>query len=259
MLVQIRDYNYLYENRSVDPSVNSDMLLMASEMFRISDTYIDDSRWYEYRGWKWLGDWLKPAEGGFEVRPRLSTDNSCPTQVITPDILRLVERLKSVSMPTELQSITIKGDVPELKYTINTWDLIFLPRESREVDMQVFVKFSGAVQYNITRYVMRSSTDAHIDLIDTREKEDLIPLVLEELFEAYKDILIEDANIVKTTDALAMGSWFNQIYRTPSMSVRMYSHYTNVGYDIVFTNIMRMTKQETFKIEMTDHTSRVEF
>ena len=251
MLVQIRDYNYLYENRDVEPTVNSEMLLMAGQVFSINETYIDDSAWYEYGGWKWLGDWLKSAES--EVRTHRATESECPTQVITPDILRLVERLKSVTMPSDLQSITIKGNVPELAYRINTWDLIFLPRESRELDMQVFVKFSGAVQYNITRYVLRSSTDFTMPLIDTREKEDLIPRVLEEIFTAYKDILIPDSNVVKTTDTLAMGEWYNKIYRTPSTSVRMYSHYTNVGYDIVFTNITRMTIQETFKVEMEYH------
>lgn len=252
MLVQIRNYEYLYDNRNVDPSVNSDMLLMAGETFFIDDTYIDNNFWYSYRGWKWLGDWLIPAYQ--EVRTQSASDRVCPTQVITPDITRLVSRLKTITMPSDLQSITIKSNVPELAHTINdTWDLIFLPRESREVDMQVFVKFSGAVQYNITRYVMRSTTDFPIDLLDTREKEHLIPLVLEGLFTAYKDILIPDANVVKTTDALAMGSWFNKIYRTPSTSVRMYTHYSNVGYDILFSNITRMTIQETFKVEMTDH------
>ena len=257
MLVQIRDYDYLYQNRSVDPSVNDDMLRMAGESFFIDEMYIDDSRWYEYRGWKWLGDWLKASASEHSTQ-RGVVDDVCPTQVVTPDIVRLVERLKSVTMPSDLQSITIKSNMPELKYTINEgnpfqWDLIFLPRESREIETQVFVKFSGAVQYNITRYVMRSTTGFHIDLLDTREKEDLIPRVLEGLFEAYKDILIKDANVVRTTDCLGLGHWFNKIYRHPSNPLRMYSHYENVGYDNVFINIIRMTKQETFKIELTDH------
>jgi hypothetical protein len=250
MLVRIREHYYLQLNKDVDPSVNSDMLDLAGHTFHIDETYIDNARVYDYRGWKWLGDWLEPANTHTSSR---HSDTLCPTQVITPDILNVVERLKSVSMPADLQSITIKGNVPEHIYTINTWDLIFLPRESREVDMQVFVKFSGAVQYNITRYVLRSTIGRDIALLDTREKEHLIPRVLEGLFEAYEDSLIEDANVIKTTDTLSMGGWFNKIYRSPSTSVRAYTHYTNVGYDTMFTNISRMTTQETLSIEMTDH------
>lgn len=249
MLVKIKGYDYLYDNQHIDPSINSDMLLMAGETFHITDTYIDNTRWYDYRGWKWLGDWLYPASASEVTR-----DDVCPPQRITPDITRLVSNLKTIFMPSEVQSITIKSDVSEQTYNINTWDLIFLPRESRELESQVFVKFSGAVQYNITRYVLRGSTDFPIELIDTREKEDLIPRVLEGLFQAYKDTLILDANVVKTTESLGMGSWFNKIYRRPSTAyVRTYPHYTNVGYDIVFQNIVRMTTQETFKIELTDH------
>lgn len=246
MLVKIKDYNYLYANKTVDPSVNDEMLAMAGETFDINDNFIDDNFWYDYRNWKWLGDWLMPAN-------TIAHDVVCPTQVITPDITRLISRLKSVSMPSDLQSITIKGNVLAHTYPINTWDLIFLPRESREVDIQVLVKFSGAVQYNITRYIMRSSTGHDITLLDTREKEHLIPLVLESLFTAYKDTLIIGANMIKTTNALVMGSWFNKIYQKPTTLARIYNHYDNVGYDVVFANIARMTFQETFKIEMTDH------
>jgi len=83
MLVKIKGYEYLLDNKDVDPSINSDMLEMAGETFHILDSYIDNTRWYDYRGWKWLGDWLYPASATEATR-----DDVCPPQDITPDVTR---------------------------------------------------------------------------------------------------------------------------------------------------------------------------
>lgn len=248
MLVKIKPYDYLYANRSVDPSVNDDMLQMAGEVFEIDDDYIVDNRWYSYNGWKWLGDWLVPFSSE-------TATHTMPKQTITPDITRLLERLKSVVMPSDLQSITIKSSVDEQTHTVNpgnpfAWDLIFLPRESGDLDTQVFVKFKGAVQYNITRYGLRSMVGYTIPTLETREKEDLIPRVLEGLYEAYKDSLITDANVLKTKDALSLGSWGGLVYRIRGSSPRHYRDYQGMEYLAMFSDIVRMTLQETHKLNI---------
>jgi hypothetical protein len=147
MLVQIKDYDFLYDHKDEGPSVNDHMLGLAGDIFEIQDTEISQSRYYNYAGWSWLGSWLIPASEG-----RTQTPPAIQAPYDALDLRYLfTSKIDEQVFPDGFEYIEIKDPYIKEQEIIGWFKLT--PSES---DSRVYIKFTNTSAYNVTPYAAMS-------------------------------------------------------------------------------------------------------
>lgn len=190
MLVQIRDRSYLETQRNIHPNVVDDMYRLAGHTFTIEDRIIDPDKQYSYKSFQWLGRWL------FDANPETQ-----PAVYHLPktNFETFIGHIDVNAMPEKLQHIRfVSSHFPQPRYTqdFGGFTIAFEQPQSgsRAVDPSMYIKFEGATEYNVTRYLVMESIGHEIRPYDTRAYEHLVIEVFNVLGDATRKYLDEIRN-----------------------------------------------------------------
>ena len=193
MLVQIKDIGYLETQQNVHPNVTRDMYSYSGDSFRIQDTFIIPDKVYEYKGFHWLGKWL--------VGPHQDQHQTTPIEFKLPktNFETYIGYIDINAMPEKLQHIRfVSSYFPYKDYHQNfgSFEIIFQQPDSgsRVVEPSMYIKFEGATEYNVTRYLITTGVGQAIYPIDTRQYESLVIKVFDVLGDATRKYLDEIRN-----------------------------------------------------------------
>ena len=192
MLVQIREREYLETQTNVYPNVVPEMYNKCGDTFTIEDTMIDPDKIYFYKGFSWAGRWL------FDAGDKVQTT---PSEFKLPktNFETYIGYIDINAMPEKLQHIRfVSSHFPYPQYTQNfgSFDIVFeqpIPG-SRTVDPSMYIKFEGATEYNVTRYLVSNAIGRTMRPYDTRQYEDLAIEVFNVLGDATRKYLDETRN-----------------------------------------------------------------
>ena len=221
MLVEIKDYGFLYDHKDEGPSVNESMLGLAGNVFEIEDTYIVPGRYYNYLGWNWLGSWLKPANG---------TTSTVPEIQAPADALDLryhfTSHIDEQVFPDGFEYIEIKDPYIKSPETIGWFKLTPSDNYTR-----VYIKFTNTSAYNVTPY-----TSLSYDVFGRHEWSSLRAA----LFSGEPRAREEDAVQVLTVLAQVFREHIVPLFET---SYRLY--YNGTSFDFVnYDHITTMGRYE---------------
>lgn len=204
MLVRIRDVEYLQTQRDVHPNVAREMYQYAGDTFEINSTMIHESRTYEYKGFSWLGKWL--INSSFydleqdRLRPR-------PFTLETTNLPLYIDCLNDLIMPEKLQHIRIVSNHFKETKTIPVINpitgVVYDLRLERIIDghripdPSMYIKFSGATEYNTTKYMAYATIGRPVSTYDDRQYEADVKVVVDQLGIATQRYLfnIKDHNV----------------------------------------------------------------
>ena len=192
MLVEIRDRLYLETQRHIHPNVVDEMYNYCGDTFTIADTHINPEKVYEYKNFTWLGRWL------FDANPQ--PEPTTPVfKLNKTNYDTFIGYIDVNAMPEKLQHIRIvSGHFPQPRYTqdFGSFTITFEQPQgsSRYTDPSMYIKFEGATEYNVTKYLVMNAIGHEIRPQDTRAYEDLVIKVFEVLGEATRKYLDEIRN-----------------------------------------------------------------
>lgn len=196
MLVQIRDALYLETQRNVHPNVTRDMYSYAGDTFTIPDDSIRENETYSYKGFHWLGKWLIPQ--GTPTPPsafHLPTTNWKDKYAVFINKTQMPERLQYIRLVSRNFGFVGRPDLQ-----LNGYKIILDEPESgvRFTDPSMYIKFEGASEYNVTKYLIYNSIGRTILRQEDRQYEDLVVEVFKNLASATKEYLdtIKKDNVV---------------------------------------------------------------
>ena len=205
MLVQIRDREYLQTQRNVHPNVAREMYQYAGDTFEIDDDLIYESRTYEYMGFAWLGKWLFDTQLMPPTTPR-------PFTLETTNLPLYIDCLKNLIMPEKLQHIRIVSNHFPADKTIpiinSITGVVYDLRLERIIDghripdPSMYIKFSGATEYNTTKYMAYATIGRPVSMYDDRQYEQDVKVVVDQLGIATQRYLakIKDHNVYFNKD-----------------------------------------------------------
>ena len=192
MIVQIRDKDYLWSQREVFPKVAREMLSYAGDTFEITSS-LNENVNYAYKGFNWKGEWL------FEVEPR--TEPRTPPrefELKETNYNKFIECFDDFNMPDNLQHIRIVSNhFPVQRITrIGKYLLILerIPSGTRQPDPSMYIKFKGATEYNTTKYMAYATIGKSVSAYDTRQYEEDVRVVVDQLGNATKAYLLKIKN-----------------------------------------------------------------
>ena len=192
MLIRIKDYDYLADHMHESPTINHEMLAMAGMTLHINyDTY-DESDHYDFESpntgntWEWLGRW-------FDVVDEDTTDYHKVSYEI-PERNLTVEAFENMSMPTNLQYITIQSrsvledkdyDIQHIG-SVGSYEL----KIQMASEENIRIKFTDSTEYNLNGY-FRGTAQNIIDLQPAqflravRTHEPAVHLIVKQIIAQY--------------------------------------------------------------------------
>lgn len=196
MIVQIRDRDYLHTQENINPNVTDQMYQYAGDTFSIDEVAINPNQIYSYKGFHWLGKWLMPFDT--QTQPAafdLPTTNWVDKYAVFLNKTQMPERLQYIRLVSRNFGFSGRPDLQLKGYKI----ILEEPESGvRFTDPSMYIKFEGATEYNVTRYLVYNSIGRPIQRQEDRQYEDLIVEVLNNLGSATKQYLdtIKKDNVI---------------------------------------------------------------